>query len=148
MYIPKVTKIKPSTFWYCSSLGNVDFPNVSMISTNAFAGCNKLSNVSVPNVEILGNSVFYGCSTLPKISLPKCYSVGNYAFRSCYKLQSIYFRTSNMLSIISATFMSVGTQVTGGFKIYVPTSLVTYYQQLSGWSFYASRILPFDDWVD
>lgn len=49
-----------------------------------------------------------------------------------------------MAQLNTYAFSKVGSD----FHIYVPTSLVSYYQKLRGWSEFSDIILPFDDWED
>ena len=134
--------IRIAAFYGCTSLASVSFPACTMIGDSAFRSCTSLTVASFPVCSRIGGSAFYGCTSLTVASFPACTSIGSSAFRSCTSLVSLFFRASNMSSIASTVF----NRTNSTFRICVPTSLVTYYQQLAGWSSLASQIEAFDDW--
>ena len=106
-----------------------------------------ISYLYLPNLEI-GVEIANNCPNLTTISLPKFYSTSgtfSYIGANSPNIVSVYFRSPNMQSVTSDF---LGDLSNPDLKIFVPTSLVTYYQNLGGFSSRASQIYPFDDWKD
>lgn len=88
---------------------NLVIPNeITNIRDYAFAGCTSLTSVTIPNTNInFGSSVFAGCTNLKSVTIEKNKSVISYE-------------------------LSIPNNVV----IYVPSSLLSLYQQNSGWNKY------------
>ena len=155
---------------FCTSakITSLDLPELTTItSTYVFSNCSLLQQYSLPKLQYAyhiciqwpisylylpnleqGGFIGSGCTNLTTISLPKFYSVINYLGtigQQSPNLVSIYFKSPSMQSV-STMFLSYLSNP--DLKIFVPTSLVTYYQNLGGFSSRASQIYPFDDWEE
>lgn len=129
-------------FSYCSGLTSVNIPDsVTSIGGWAFIGCTSLTSVTIPtSVTSIGENAFELCSSLSSITIPSgVTNIGNLAFVNATNLQSI--------TIFAATPPALGSDVfynTNECPIYVPSGSVNTYKAASGWSDYASRIMPSD----
>ncbi|GHT59372.1 hypothetical protein FACS1894109_15170 [Spirochaetia bacterium] len=133
-----VTSIDNWAFYNCTSLTSVTIPNsVTSIDNWAFYFCNGLTSVTIPNsVTSIGDKAFYHCIGLTSVTIPNSVtSIGDWAFYDCIGLTSVY--------VLRATTPLTTLGIYGFYStaaIYVPTSVVTAYKGMSGWSSYASRI--------
>ena len=146
--LPELTTMSGAwIFSNCSLLQSYSLPKLQ----NASSICISwplISYLYLPNLEMVACIGQY-CANLTTISLPKFYSqldsqLNGIGYKSP-NLVSIYFKSPSMQSV-STRFLSFLSNP--DLKIFVPTSLVTYYQNLGGFSSRASQIYPFDDWKD
>lgn len=173
--LPKAIKINSYAFNNCTSLEHIDLPKAKAFYAGTFYGCTALTNINLPNVENLGagGNCFNSCTSLEKLILPKCYTMGNYTFEDCTKLKAIdfyrdipsinqyYFTNASALQalLLRSTTMSkvYSSSTTGTFLgtpihegkgfIYVPSELLSSYQNDSLWSKWASYFRPIEDYT-
>lgn len=165
--LPVCTYVSYNAFTYCSGLYSIDIPYCSFVGNYCFSGCSMLISVSLPVCTDLGGGVFdgcrylsnvyiplcgsvtamafYGCSSLRTIELPACSYIEATAFYNCISLSSLYLRSGGMCRLsgsnISSAFRNTPI-ASGSGKIYVPSSLVSFYKADSNWSYFSSKIYP------
>ena len=156
----KVTSIRNSAFFGCSSLTSINIPNsVKSIGSWAFEGCSSLTSITIPNsVTSIEESAFSGCSGLTSITIPNSVEyIGSYAFYYCSKLTSITIGNSvksiggwafdgvdltTVVSLIENPFVIVGkSSSSNAFSVntfnnatlYVPKDTREKYKATDGW---------------
>ena len=144
---PACRIIGAEAFSYCSQLTTISFPACRIIGVSAFNTCPKLTTVSFPACEIICSDAFQYCTSLTTASFPVCTSISVDAFRNCYRLTAIYLTNSSVCKLDASDAFS-GTPI-GGFSttagtygsIYVPASLLTFYQKATNWTYFSSRFV-------
>lgn len=154
-----VTVISNNAFQNCTSLTSLNFPVLwDLWGNNSFSGCTALTSVHLSNVTRIGSGFNIGTANNPAIAVfPKLTqtnqsfrsshiktldlgvyaSIGNYFVTSDAQLDTLILRKSdaictltNLNGFAGSAFASNGT----GGTLYVPSSLVTQYQQAANWS--------------
>lgn len=164
--MPAVTTIEASAFSGCTSLEIVDFPNVTIIYNNAFNSCTKLTSVSFPAVYSVYSSAFKN-APIAKLALPSAMRLnrdityGNGAaevelglnpeitasvFAGDRNLISLILRSSSQLTLANVNALQTTPIAKGYGWIYVPSTLVSTYQEGTNWATYQSRIVSLDDY--
>lgn len=154
-----------SMFNNCYGMEKFVAPSSSSIIINqsAFMNCSSLKvlNLGTGTIRIENNNAFYGCSSLQSISLNIGGSTQQHAFRyamhlskvtlgenttaiaanafaGCQSLAELHLpRTSDITALSNVSAFS---GVPSGFKIYVPSSLLSTYQAATNWSTYSGKI--------
>lgn len=143
--IPYCSVVGNYCFSGCSTLRSVSLPVCTDFGTMVFNGCRYLSNVYIPLCGSVNSLAFYGCSSLRTIELPACSYIEDNAFDYCISLSSLYLRSGGMCRLsgsnISSAFRNTPI-ASGSGKIYVPSSLVSFYKADSNWSYFSSKIYP------
>lgn len=128
--------------------------------TSAFRGCTSLSTVKAPSAQWVQGQMFYGCTSLQTIVLPSCTKISNQCFygdnhleaadfggatfqmtdqnifNNCSAFDTLIIRASSVATLSNINhfngtpFASSGT----GGTLYVPSSLVSSYQNTTNWS--------------
>lgn len=141
---PLAITIGAQAFMGCRSLTTVNFPEANTIDTQTFANCIGLEEVNFPKVTKLGNYAFAGCSKLSVAIFPKASSIGVQAFSKCYNLSSLTLGSlsvcalSNSNAFSSTPYAGYKASFSGTPYIYVPSSLVSAYQNTANWSYFSS----------
>ena len=161
-----LTSISASLFNECTGLTSIVIPNsVTTIGDSAFNGCSNLTSITIgTSVTSVGTTSLQGCSKLTSLVFPNsvtnignqcCRSdskleiidigtgitnIQNMAFYQCSKVQYYIVRATTPPKLGSAALAGVS-----GYVIYVPDASVNDYKAASGWSSYASKILPISD---
>ncbi len=153
------------TFEYCSALTTIYLPDCKIIESGAFRSCTSLQNISLPNCKVVGVSAFNSCPHIISIYLPECEQISGYAFagrsgspanRDIIDLPKcgyigncafdygwmnyLYLKNESVVSVVGNIFGSNG----GAYRIYVPSSLVSDYQNDTYWSSYSNKIYPIE----
>jgi hypothetical protein len=114
IYIPKVCKIGPKTFYKCSSLTTINENNtlkrVYGVGRSAFYGCKSLESISLPSARCLPSGrdpfsdsefcegVFGYCTSLTSINIPEVSNIGKGCFYGCSNLKTI--NSNNQLNSV------------------------------------------------
>ena len=128
-----VTSIGDAAFGECTGLTSVEIPNsVTSIGNNAFSICRGLTSLTIGNsVTSIGGFAFYGCSSVTSLTIPNSVtSIGNNAFSGCTGLTKITSFANSVPPIGYETFHEVNKSI----PVYVPCSLISDYQNASGWN--------------
>lgn len=155
-----VTELSVACFMNCNNLKTVDFPNLLTIESNAFnassiekiffknadfktnfvaAFCmnaKKLISVVMPSVtKPLYNQAFDGCALLDNVDMTPSNIVGG-AFNKCSNLSVMVLRNTTLVSLgNTSAFNNTPFATTGtGGNLYVPSALVSSYEQATNWS--------------
>ena len=152
--LPNVSIVQNGAFSQCTALTSVYLPNaISFNGEYNFYSCSNLVTLSVPELTYIYGSDFQYCRNLEVLSFPKLSKIGYYAscFAGCSKLKSVYLMNSSMVymstnysnwQIFDQSPMVNSTYLSGSYgSIYVPSSLLTTYQNDSGWSRIADRFV-------
>jgi hypothetical protein len=141
-----VITIGMEAFYLCSELISVMIGNsVTTIGDGAFAGCSCLTSITIPNSVItIGDHAFASCYGLTSVTIPNSVtSIGREAFEYCSGLTEVYVKAEVPPSIGVDAFWGVSRI----FTLYVPCGKKTAYQNVTGWSYYATSIvdnIPFE----
>lgn len=124
------------------TLTSITLPaTIEEIGMGAFRGCTQLSSVDLSactKLTQLSANAFYNCTSLASVTLPEnLTSIGNYAFQSCRNLKTIYLLSKDPPQLGQLVF-----QFTDIEKIIIVNGDAEKYQQASGWSEYAAKIVP------
>lgn len=173
VYAPNAAAITAYCFENNQALSKVTFSNLYSIGVGAFRSCTKLPEINIDKVVgALGMSCFLSCHSLTKIrnfnadyvqdycfanctNLSKCllaaWSFTAYVFVNCSKLSKLYLISPvpamlTMSNIFSNTPMVNSAYLSGVYgSIYVPSALVSDYQNDSVWSWFADRFVGLAD---
>lgn len=149
MDFPKCSSVGDYAFRDCSVATYASFPECERLNYGAFFGCRLLESISFPKMQSIGHYALSGCASLALVSFGSYMSyIGASAFNSCFNLVSLYMMYSGVVSLYDAyasvafnnTPMYDNSTSTGVWgTIYVPSSLLTAYQEDSKWSVISSR---------
>lgn len=119
---------------------------VSSIGYQAFAFCKMLENVEIPNsVSTIGQAAFCQCYAIKEVTLPSSIrSLAAQAFMQCTGLMRVISEASTPPTIQQNSFINCNALA----AIYVPDASVEAYKAASGWSAYASIIMPMSELVE
>lgn len=146
---PKCLQLSTQAFANCSSLVSVSLPLCVSVASLAFLSCITLSIIELPECRFVGGSAFSYCKSLATVSLPRVTIFsGQSIFANCNALKSLYLTSISTVPLLllgtSTAYSnpfgsSCGLQTLSNAKIYVPSSLVTDFQNESGWSVFSSK---------
>ena len=132
-----VTNIKPSAFSNNSKLAEVNLPKgLISIGDNAFYNCVSLTEILFPSAqELTINDYAFAFCGLKKVYLPSNVTLGTYVFQKlCWdeetsksSCEGIYYESPEGDRGINA-FGYTWDNPASGFRIYVPTGSLAYYQ--------------------
>lgn len=121
----------------CTALEEVDLPvYAGALQTQSFKTCRSLVDVNIPKVTGISTYAFQSCTSLMLLDLPAVTKIDANAFYGASKLNTIVLRSETVCTLSSTTaftstpFASSGT----GGTVYVPSALITQYQQATNWS--------------
>ena len=120
----------------CRSLTSVSFPNATRIYDYAFTGCRELTSIEAPMVELLSGSSFSSCIALEEVTFENVRGISSTVFANSTNFKSITLMYSSMCTLNNVNAFT-GTQfdTTGsGGTVYVPSDLVTEYQNDANWA--------------
>lgn len=161
--------IKPSgasCFAYCSSLKSISIAGYPYggIGSYAFRNCINLESLGVRaeekgvQVEYIKTGAFLNCHKIPKFSIRLYNStenleIGSSAFYGCSMLSQLYIDvniwsvSSNLSSLGANAFantpMSNSSYLGYYGSIYVPSSMLAWFQTKIGWSLYSERMVGY-----
>lgn len=135
--LPYATDLGYQMCYGCSNLKSISVPKAEMIRGNVFQNCKALTEINLPSVTYLGNSDFSGCSNLQKADFGA--SLGTVAassFASCTVFKTLILRGENLANLGNTSAFSGTPFAKGGAggTVYVPSALITEYQQATNWS--------------
>jgi len=173
IYAPNVIAITGNGFENCNALSKVTFSTLYFLPYNCFRSCANLKEINIDKVSgELPTSCFYGCTTLKKIRnfyasyitascFASCFSMSkalfatyyiySSAFANCRSLSKLYLMATAMVSLqnsnaFSSTPIANSGYLSGAYgSIYVPSYLVSDYQNDSMWSWFADRFVGLTD---
>lgn len=93
VYSDKLEEIPEATFYYCTSLSNIDITKIVKIGPNALCGVMLPAELVLENLEVIENMAFaelVDLNYVEKIIAPKLKSIGRHAFAGCLKLHTLY----------------------------------------------------------
>lgn len=130
--LPACTKLENSAFQSCSALASIEVPAVANIGQSAFSNCTALTEIVLPALTTLGNMAFQNCSKLALVDIGPGLSkiAGNGVFTNCAALANVVLRSTTRVEKPYAIFN--GTS--GAIKVYVPSALISEYQNASDWA--------------
>lgn len=141
-----VTSIGARAFYGCTGLTDISLPdNIATIATSTFDYCYSLSSITIPNsVTTIGESAFMRCRSLSAVTIPSgVTSIGSSAFTNSSNLETVTVEATTPPTLGTMAFVTnTALQNPPYPTIYVPASAVDTYKSTSGWSYYASKILP------
>jgi len=145
------TTVPAYGFYGCSTISSFNISNVTSIGEHAFQNCNNIlfQTISIGNTNIstsLGVYAFKGCSYLQSVTIystlvepgaSNTAALGSGLFEST-NLRSLSLRqTSRRASIQFRSNIFVNSTTTG-VAVSVPSTLLSTYQNDSGWSSYTT----------
>ncbi len=130
--------------WKYAAFSNLHIEEgITKLGRNAFRDCRGLTSVSIADsVTHIEASAFAECKALTSIKISKNIKrIGYYAFYNCVNLQSItIFNAEEVPELGTSVFQNVPENL----KIYVPKSMIKYYEKYQSWP-NADSILPISD---
>lgn len=133
----EVRNMRNNACFGATNLVEVNFPYLESVPVSGFRDCLNLISVNLPNVTTLYNNAFYASNKIEILDFPKLTTIsGTNIFFSCSKLETLIFRSNNVVSLTDLNtwgYTPFGTGRAGG-KIYVPQSLVSAYEADTYWS--------------
>lgn len=123
-------------FHSCTSLKKVSFPNVTSVKQFSFGNCTALVDVYIPAVLSIEPESFNACSSLEVLDLHNLQNIPANAFKVCSKLRALVLRKDsvcNLANVSAFKYTQYDSGGTGG-TVYVPSALITQYQQATNWS--------------
>ena len=128
---------------YENGVGIIEFKKpITSIPDRIFSYCDNLTSIELPGtITSIGEKAFYYCSSLTSITIPNSVTeIGDWAFYLCYNLTSVYCKAKTPPAGNSNMFDGNAS----GRKIYVPTTSVSAYKYVAGWSNYSDSIVGYD----
>ena len=124
------------------TLTSITLPDtIEEIGVKAFRDCTQLSSIDLSactKLTQLGADAFYNCTSLASVTLPEnLTSIGNFAFQNCQNLKTIYLLSKDPPHLGQLVFQSTNIE-----KIIIVNGDAEEYQEASGWSEYAAKIIP------
>lgn len=162
------TTIGDSSFQYCESLKEVNFPEATVIESYAFNGCINLIKVDFPKVISIGSYAFsgsgltriefpkaenlyiyafYGCENLETAIFPKLKEIKSSAFGNC-KIKNLVLSNQNVCQLSDIGAFALTPIFDGEGYIYVPSNLINEYKQTTNWTAYAEKFKPLEDFSE
>ena len=123
-------------FHSCTSLEKVSFPNATAIKQFAFGACTALREVYIPSVLSIDQESFNSCTNLEVLDLHNLQNIPAKALKVCSKLQTLVLRKESVCSLVNVSAFDYTPFASGGTggTVYVPSALITQYQQATNWS--------------
>ena len=128
---------------YENGVGIIEFKKpITSIPDEIFSNCVNLTSIELPGtITSIGEDAFYNCVRLKSITIPNSVTeIGDFAFFCCSSLTSVYCKAKTPPT--GGTSMFNGNAM--GRKIYVPTTSVSAYKCVAGWSNYSDSIVGYD----
>lgn len=124
-------------FQGCLNLVDVQLQNLKTTGECAFMQCTSIENLSFPQLNSdVKKQIFMNCSKLQVVDLGKCNSIGANVFNGCTELDKIVLRNDTVVTLanVNAFTNTKYTEGGSGGNVYVPSSLLSSYQQETNWS--------------
>ncbi len=121
----------------CTALEEVDLPvYAGVLQTQSFKSCSSLVDVNIPKVTEISTYAFQSCTSLMFLDLPAVTKINANAFYGASKLNTIVLRSETMCILSGTTAFTSTPFASGGAggTVYVPSALITQYQQATNWS--------------
>lgn len=136
-----LTRVEGTAFAYNTALTSVNLSDAFDVQSNTyiFRGCTNLLTAYLPNM-MTGHwgiqRMFYGCTNLTTCDIGQSQGVGTESFSGCTALRTLIMRrtTVGVLGGWNASVMGGIYNNPTASTIYVPSALVSQYQQASNWS--------------
>lgn len=128
----------------------IETNDITYLNHNAFYGITKLQIINIPECSFIGNDAFLRCSNLSYVFLSKIITIGASAFAYCSRLISLYLMSTSIVQFNGIgptdTFYSTPfydySEIAGRYgSIFVPTSLLSDYQNHGLWSYVSERFV-------
>lgn len=139
-----VTSIQGSTFRECEALQDANIPEgITIIPASMFYECYSITKMNIPDgVTIIGAGAFQSIGAT-SISIPSSVAtISNQAFRYC-PLVDIVIKGTPELENVNA-FGDIGS----AYRIYVPRSILTWFESATNWSSLYSRVVAIEDYIE
>ena len=172
VYAPKVTGVGESAFLNANNFEKIEIPEATQIARTAFQGCTKLAQVSAPNMQRVYVAGFYKCRSLSEIYMPhlvyiessvcgQCAALSyvelgpltqtlyiyREAFNGCTSLTALVIRATQFVKLENINAFT-GTPIESGTGyIYVPSSLISNFQNATNWSTFANQFRALEDYT-
>lgn len=140
--IPNVARVEDFAFYECASLETVSLNQASMIGSSAFERCYNLLSISAPNVAVIHSTAFRYCSSLSVVSLPNIRNISWGAFMGCSNLSALILPGDSIPALSKSALSSTHSSL----KIYVPNSMISFYQSGTNWSEFSSAFHSIDEY--
>lgn len=151
--VPNCTTINGHAFSGCSSLRRLSFDNVTTIGAYAFERCSAVTTAVLKKPLTTNNQILYAfnaCTSLTVADMDTD-TVRQYMFAGCTSFKKLILRRTSAISTLvhTASFnYSPFTQNGTGGTLYVPSALITDYQNATNWStilgYTNNQILPIE----
>ena len=142
-YISLPNLVKTSggnAFSDCPKLKTGYFPKWKTLSGSDFINSKGLTNLELPSASSIPSMFFSGCSSLKKVVLHVANSILGRAMNGCTSLTTLVLKSNTMVSLGNIDcFSNCGTTI----NVYVPSSLLSDYQNGTNWSAVTGATLNF-----
>lgn len=160
--LPNLKKAR-NNFFYRLNTPRLSLPELLEINTSGFEGCTA-SELYLPKfIKANGQTIFKGMANLVSIDLPACTTPNNWTFERCTSLSyadfgvlstmpqgmfnyctaldTLVLRNTTMVSLSNVNaFNNMGGKAV---NVYVPSNLISSYQNASNWSAVTGATLTF-----
>lgn len=141
------TSVLSNAFQYCNSLADLQLPALQTANASYAFGSGIYTQLTLPSfIGVFGNDCFRGNTNIQTLDAGKPTDINARCFYGCSKLSALILRGTTM-TVCGATtaFDNTPAQAGGtGMTVYVPSALISTYQQGSNWStMYARGTMTF-----
>ncbi len=135
-------------FYFTTGLETCKLPKVTRLKNSCFMGSGLIEG-DFSAVSVLESGAFRSCSRLQRLELPNLQSILSYNnFLNCTSLTTLVLSGQTMAALDSDSALD-GTPIAAGTGyIYVPSALLSAYQQDSVWNTFAAQFRAIEDYPD
>ena len=147
---PNATSLETYAFGYCTSATSLYLPEVTNVASSSLRNLHGMTSIVLPKASTVAAYGLYYCYSAVTIDLPVLTALNDYTLGYCRALQHLILRSSTLVTLANVRcftntpYQSGGT---GGY-VYVPSALVSEYQNATNWNSLAVTFRAIEDYPD
>jgi hypothetical protein len=147
---PNATKLEQYAFGYCTAVTSVNLPEVTTIANGSLRNLHALTSIVLPKLTTVAGYGLYYSLAATKIDLPVCTTLDAYGLGYSNKLQHLILRSPTVCTLKNVNCFASTLYASGqaGGYVYVPSALVSEYQNATNWSSLAATFRAIEDYPD